>query len=139
VADPRFDDVGMTFWAMNNLAQHYLAGQAADRAVPYANAALDLIDEVAGRDPDEPEYQRWRADALARLAEARAAAGDPSSALARLDASIKVLEALHEALPSDERRRDLKEALESALKASKGWSKKSAERKRWTELLKGLA
>jgi hypothetical protein len=57
----------------------------------------------------------------------------------RLDASIKVLGALHEALPSDGRRRDLKEALESALKVSKRWSKRSAERKWWTELAKGLA
>jgi hypothetical protein len=39
--DPRIDDVGMTFMAASNLAQYYLKGGSADRAVPYSEAAVD--------------------------------------------------------------------------------------------------
>lgn len=55
--DPRINDVRMTFWAASKLAHYYLKGGAADRAVPYAEAAVDLVQEAALRDPDEPEYQ----------------------------------------------------------------------------------
>ena len=73
--DPRIDDVGMTFWAASSLAHYYLKGGAADRAVPYAEVAVDLAREAARRDPDEPEYGRWEADGAARLREAQLAAG----------------------------------------------------------------
>jgi hypothetical protein len=74
-ADPRIDDVGMTFWAAGSLAHFYLKGGDAGRAVAYAETAVDLVREAALKDPDEPEYRRWQASGMARLAEAQAAAG----------------------------------------------------------------
>src|SRR5687768_14647860 len=73
--DPRIDDVGMTFWAASSLAHYYLKGNATDRAVAYAEVAVDLAREAARKDPDEPEYRRWEASGMARLVEARTAAG----------------------------------------------------------------
>ena len=137
--DPRIDDVGMTFWAAGALAHYYLQGGAADRALAYAETAVDLVQEVALRDPDEPEYQRWRASGMARLAEAQAAAGDHAAARASLDASIEILRALHQALPTSGRHRDLREAVESAIKVSEQWpTESSTERQRWVDLLNTL-
>jgi TIR domain len=137
--DPRIDDVGMTFWAASSLATYYLKGQAPERAVPYAEAAVGIVEEASRRDPEEPEYQRWQASGLARLAEAQAGAGDQATALASLQASIEVLRALQVALPSDGRRRDLREALEAALKRSDHWEAVSAEsRQAWATLARSL-
>jgi hypothetical protein len=138
--DPRIDDVGMTFWAASSLANYYMKGGAADRAVPYAEAAVGLVERAAHADPDEAEYQRWRASGLARLAEAEAAAGDHAAAAANLAASIDILQALHEALPVDGRRRDLRQAVESALEMCERWPTVSAaERQRWVEQLNALS
>jgi hypothetical protein len=138
-ADPRIQDVGMTFWAASSLAHYYLKGKAAERAIPYAEAAVGLVQEAALRDPDEPEYQRWRASGMARLADAQAAVGHHTAAMASLDASIEILRALHEALPTAERQRDLKEAVEAAIKVSEPWTGASSpERQRWVELANSL-
>jgi hypothetical protein len=138
-ADPRIQDVGMTFWAASSLAHYYLKGKAAERAIPYAEAAVGLVQEAALRDPDEPEYQRWRASGMARLADAQAAVGDHTAAMASFDASIEILRALHEALPTAERQRDLKEAVEAAIKVSEPWTGASSpERQRWVELANSL-
>jgi hypothetical protein len=91
---PRIDDVGMTFWAASSLANYYLKGGAAERAIPYAEAAVDFVQKAALMDPDEPEYERWRARGMARLAEAQAAAGDPAAATKSLDASVETLRVL---------------------------------------------
>jgi hypothetical protein len=129
----------MTFWAASSLAHYYLKGKAAERAIPYTEAAVDLVQEAALRDPDEPEYQRWRASGMARLAEAQAALGDHTAAMASLDASIEILRALHKTLPTAERQRDLREAVESALKLSEPWTGASSpERQRWVELANSL-
>jgi hypothetical protein len=138
-ADPRIQDVGMTFWAASSLAHYYLKGKAAERAIPYTEAAVGLVREAALRDPDEPEYQRWRASGMARLADAQAAVGDHTAAMASFDASIEILRALHEALPTAERQRDLKEAVEAAIKVSEPWTGASSpERQRWVELANSL-
>jgi hypothetical protein len=137
-ADPRIQDVGMTFWAAGSLAHYYLKGGAADRAIPYAEAAVGLVQEAAQRDPGEPEYQRWRASGLARLADAQATVGDHPAAIASLDASIEILRALHKELPTAERRRDLKEAVEAAVKLSEPWGASPPERQRWVELANPL-
>lgn len=137
---PRIDDVGMTFWAASSLANYYLKGGAPDRAVGHAQAALDLVHNAGLGDPDEPEYPRWQARALARLAEVQAATGDQAAAMANLDRSIEVLRELHDALPGAGRRRDLQDAIESALKLTEGWPMTSpAGRPRWMEVLKALA
>jgi hypothetical protein len=139
VADPRIDDMGMTFWAASSLANYYMKGGAPDRAIPYAAAAVDFVQEAALRDPDEPEYQRWRASGMARLADAQAAIGDHTAAMVSLDASIEILRALHRALPTAGRHRDLRETVESALKVSERWTgTASPERQRWVELAKSL-
>ena len=70
--DPHIEDVGMTFWAASSLAHYYLKGGAADEALSYAEVAVDFIQDAALRDPEEPEYQRWRASGVACLAEAQA-------------------------------------------------------------------
>jgi hypothetical protein len=138
--DPRIDDVGIVFWAATSLANYYVEGRAANRAVPYAEAAVGFVEEAARKDPNEAEYQRWRASGLALLAEAQAAAGDHAHAAANLTAAIDVLQALHETLPSTSRRRDLREAVESALKWSERWLTVSAtERQRWAEFLSALS
>jgi hypothetical protein len=138
--DQRIDDVGMTFWAAGSLARYYLKGGAADRALPYAEAAVDFVQEAALKDPEEPEYQRWCASGMARLAEAQAAIGDHAAATASLDASIEILWALHQALPMAGRRRDLRDAVESAVKVSEQWpTVSSTEHQRWVELLNTLA
>jgi hypothetical protein len=134
-ADPCIQDVGMTFWAASSLADYYLKGKAAERAIPYAEAAVGLAQEVARRDPDEPEYQRWRASGLARLADAQAALSEHTAAIASLDASIEILRVLHNELPTPGRQRDLKEAVEAAVKLSEPWTDASSpERQRWVEL-----
>ncbi len=139
-ADPRIDDVRMTFWAASSLAHYYLKGRAADRAVPYAEAAVDFVQEAALRDPDEPEYQRWRASGMALLAEAQATAGDHEAAMGSLDVSIEILRMLQQELPLAGRRRDLREALESAVKVSERWTAASStKRQRWLELANSLA
>lgn len=138
--DPRIDDVGMAFWAASSLADYYGPGQAGDRAVLYAQAAVGLVAEAARKCPNEAAYQRWRAGALARLAEAQAAAGATAEAAASLRASIEVLQALHEELPSAGGRRDLREAVKSALQVSERWASISAtERQRWVELSNALS
>ncbi len=137
---PHLDDVGMVFWAASNLAHYYLKGEAAARAVSYAEAAVGLVQEAALRDPDEPEYRRWRASGIARLAEAQAAAGNHAAAMTSLDTSIEIMRALHQTLPTAGRRRDLREAVESAVKVSERWPiVSSTERQRWVELLNTLA
>lgn len=134
--DPRIDDVGMTFWAVGSLAHYYLEAGAAERALPFAQDAVSLVEEAALKDPGETEYQRWRASGLTRLAEAQAATGDHAAAMASLDASIEVLRELHRALPTAGRYSDLRDAVESAVKLSEGWpTESSAERRRWIELL----
>jgi hypothetical protein len=139
-ADLRIDDVGMIFWAASNLAHYYLKGGVADRAVQYGEVAVDLVREAGLRDPDEPEYQRWLASGMAHLAEAQAAAGDETVAMASLHASIKILRALDQAFSTPGRRLDLREALESALKVSERWTTASStERQRWADLEKSLA
>jgi hypothetical protein len=126
----------MTFWAASSLAHYYLKGKAAERAIPYTEAAVGLVREAALRDPDEPEYQRWRASGMARLADAQR---HHTAAMASLDASIEILRALHEALPTAERQRDLKEAVEAAIKVSEPWTGASSpERQRWVELANSL-
>lgn len=138
--DPRIDDVGMTFWAASSLARYYLKSRAADRAVQYSEAAVEVVQDAGNRDPNEPEYQRWRASGIARLAEAQAAAGDHTAAMATLNASIEILRALQQALPTAARRRDLREAVESAVQVSEGWTGvSSAQRQRWVELSATLA
>jgi len=130
----------MTFWAASSLAHYYLKGRAADRAVPYAEAAVDFVQEAALRDPDEPEYQRWRASGMALLAEAQATAGDHEAAMGSLDVSIEILRMLQQELPLAGRRRDLREALESAVKVSERWTAASStKRQRWLELANSLA
>lgn len=137
---PRIDDVGMTFWAASSLANYYLKGGAAERAIPYAEAAVDFVQKAALIDPDEPEYERWRARGMARLAEAQAAAGDPAAAVTSLDASVETLRVLYQALPTGGRRRDLQEVVESALKVSEGWAAEfSTRRQHWVELSNALA
>jgi hypothetical protein len=132
---PRIDDVGMTFWAASSLAHYYLKGGDAGRAVQYAEAAVDFVQEAALRDPDEPEYQRWSANGIASLAEAQAATGDQTAAMASLDASIEILRALYQALPTTGRHLDLREAVESAMRVSERWmAVSSTERQRWVEL-----
>jgi tetratricopeptide (TPR) repeat protein len=121
----------MTFWAASSLAQYYMKGGAADRAVPYAEAAVDLVKEAAIKDPDEPEYQRWSASGMARLAKAQAAAGDFAAAVASLEASIETMRTLHQALSTTWSRRDLREAIKSASKVSERWrAASSTERQR---------
>jgi hypothetical protein len=138
--DPRIDDVGMTFWAASNLAHYYMKAGAAGRALPYAKAAVDLVHTAALKDPDEPEYQRWRASGMARLGEAQAAAGDHVTAMASLDAPIEILRALHQALLTTGRRNDLRDAVEAAVKVSESWGAvSSTERQRWVELSNTLA
>ena len=134
--DPRIDDVGRTFWAASSLANYYLKGGAPDRAIAYVQAALDLVQNAAVRDPDEPDYRRWCASALAQLAEAQGATGDHAAAMANLDRSIEVLQALHDALPGAGRRRDLQDAAGSALKLTEQWPASPTERQRWMELSK---
>lgn len=137
--DLRIDDVGMSFWAASRLANYYLKGGATDLAVQYAEEAINLVQDAASRDPDEPEYHRWRASGIAHLAEAQTAAGDHAAAMASLDTSIGILRALHQALPTAGRHRDLREAVESAVKVSEGWAAASStQRQRWAELLNTL-
>jgi tetratricopeptide (TPR) repeat protein len=138
--DPRIDDVGITFWAASNLANYHLKGGAADQALSYAEAAVDLVQEAALRDPDEPEYKRWRASGMVGLAEAQAAVGDHAAAMASLGASIEIVRVLYQTLPTAGRRRDFREAVESAVKVSERWATTSStERQRWVELFNTLA
>jgi hypothetical protein len=138
--DPCFDDVGRAFWAASNLANYYLKCGVADQAVSYAEAAVDLVQKAALKDTDEPEYERWLARGMARLAEAQAAAGDHAAAMASLNTSVEILRALFQALPMAGRRRDLREAVESAVKVSESWATGSSTlRQRWVELSNALA
>ncbi len=138
--DPRIDDVGMTFWAASGLALCFLKGGAPDRAVSYAEAAVDLVREAALRVPKSPSTSggvraEWRVSPRAQ-----AAAGDHAAAMASLGASIEILRALDQALSTAGRRRDLREAVESALKVSEPWAAASStERQRWVELSNTLA
>lgn len=135
VDDLRFDDVRMIFWAASNLANYYLKGAAADWAIQYAEAAVELVQEAALRDPEEPEYRRWHASGLSLLAEAQAADGDYVGAISSLNASIEILRTLYQELSTAGRLRDLQDAVESALKVSERWSaKSSSERQQWVEL-----
>ena len=106
----------------------------------YWEEAVGLVQQAAVRDPDEPEYRRWHASGLAQLAQAQAAAGDPATALARLDTSIGILRALYEALSTAGRRQDLQKGIESAVKVSEGWQGAPATcRQQWSALLHALA
>jgi hypothetical protein len=134
VEDPRFDDVGMAFWAASNLAA-YFSGHKPERAVTNAQLAAKFVWEASRRDSDEPEYQRWYSDALRRLAEAEAATGRHTAALKCLDTSIEVLRALYEQLPTPGRRDDVRKAIESALRDVAHWPvAASAVRERWASL-----
>ena len=133
--DPRIDDIGMTFWALSSLALYYLKSRDAEWALQYAKAAVVLVQDAGSRDPDEPEYARWGARGIALLAEAQAAAGDHAAATANLEASIEIMRILFEALPTAGRRRDLQEAVESAVEVSMGWTEvPSTEHQRWIQL-----
>jgi hypothetical protein len=137
--DPHIEDVGMTFWAASSLAHYYLKGGAADEALSYAEVAVDFIQDAALRDPEEPEYQRWRASGVACLAEAQAVGGDFAAAMASLDASIEILRSLRKVLSTPGRCRDLREAVESAVRVSERWAAASpTERQRWVGMLKAL-
>lgn len=137
--EPRIDEVGMAFWAASSLANYYSKAGAAERAVEYWEEAAGFVQQAAIRDPDEPEYQRWHASGLAHLAENQAAAGDTAAAMTALDTSIGILRALYEALSTAGRRQDLKEGIESAVKASEGWQGAPASyRQQWQGLLNSL-
>jgi hypothetical protein len=79
-ADPRIDDVGMTFWAARSLAHYYLKAGDTARAVAYAESALGFIKEAGLKDPEESEYRHWQAGGSAMLAEARAGKSLPGTA-----------------------------------------------------------
>lgn len=134
-ADPRIDDVGMTFWAASNLANYYLRGGVADRAIPYAEYAVNLVHEAAIKDAEESEYRRWQASGLVRLAEALAAAGDHPAAMEQLDGSVEIMQALYRSLPTEWRLRDLRESVGEALRLSEPWpALESSRRRKWLEL-----
>ena len=135
----RRDDVGMSFWAASSLADYSLKGKDAASAVAYGQEAVELVRQAARRDREEPEYERWHASGLERLARAQAAAGDREPAMASLDASLQILAALYQALSSPGRKRDLEEATELAVKLAEGWDMPAGRCVGWRERLKALA
>jgi hypothetical protein len=136
--DPRIDDVGRTFWAASSLANYYLKSGDAPRAISYAEAAVDLVQGASIKDPVEPEYQRWHASGLGRLAEGQAAVGNHRDAAASLDAGIEILRRLFETLATPGRRRDLQQAVDSAVAASAQWPDAQTVRQHWIELSQTL-
>lgn len=110
-----FDELGMAYWAASTLTHYYQAGGAADRACAYGEAAVALVSDAAIKVSDEPEYRRWKAAALDRLAQAQASSGDNTAASANMAASIDTLNTLYEELPNNGRRSDLTKAIAAAL------------------------
>ena len=115
------DEIGMSYSAAISLARYYHKGNAPDRAVAYAEAALALVRDAAAKDPEEPEYRRWMAWSLQKLAASQAALGDSDAAIGSLTEAIDVLHALSIELPNAGRRRDLQEALAAAIKTAETW------------------
>jgi tetratricopeptide (TPR) repeat protein len=120
-ASPEIDDVGMSYWAASNLARYYEASGVPDQALPIADTALSLVRDAAAKDPDEPDYQRWTASALQRLAGIQSSKGDGDNAVASMNEAIGILQRLYAELPNAGRRRDLKEALTTAIQSAREW------------------
>ena len=138
-ADPQIDEVGMAYWATSNLAHYYEAGRAPDRSLPYAEAALSLVRDAAAKVQDEPEYRRWMASALERLARAQASSGDHARGMTSLAESIDILHRLYEELPNTGRRQDLQDALAAAIDPSEKWEGcDAATRQRWVAMASEL-
>jgi hypothetical protein len=116
-----FDEVGMSYWAASSLAHYYAKGGAPDRALAYAEAALSLVRRAAAEDREEPEYRRWIASALERVAGAQAELRDRDAAMGSLTEGVETLRALCDELPNAGRRRDLQKSVAAAIQATEKW------------------
>jgi hypothetical protein len=125
-------------FAACNLAEYYRGGDQ-QLARAYAEEALNLLQNAAEKDIDEPDYRRWTALAFQRIANAQEDDGNLTGAVASLAESIDVWRALYRELSNADRRDDLEKALTSALECTSDWKRPASDaRQCWTKLLAEL-
>ena len=119
--EPRLDEVGMAYWSASNIAHfHQMAGDTV-QARTYAEAALSLVRNAISNDPNEPEYWRFEATALARLSAYQAASCDRTGAGVGLKESVERIRSLYDVWPNMARGADLEAAISEALDHATNW------------------
>jgi hypothetical protein len=113
---PLFTDSYLFQKASAHLFEHFTSQEMWHRAKEMAQYGTDAGRVMADEDPKEPQYIRWEAEALERLAAAETKIGNAKGAADAFDRSVQRYRELYEALPNGPRMADLIGSLERAVK-----------------------
>jgi hypothetical protein len=115
---PLFTDGHLFQKASAHLFEHFVSQEFWPRAKEMAQYGVDAGRTMAARDPEEPQYIRWEAEALERLGAAETKLGNAEAATDAFARSVQLYRDLYAALPNGPRMADLIGGLERAAKRS---------------------